>query len=82
MSRYLDMVDHPSHVGNSLPEQLSELASEIRQELSHETGPERGGIWGRIWASWSSPSRFTAVLRRRGTNSSGTSVTRCTFTSC
>jgi len=33
MSRYLDMVDHPSHVRKLTPDQLTELASEIRQEL-------------------------------------------------
>ncbi|MBX3732131.1 MAG: 1-deoxy-D-xylulose-5-phosphate synthase [Verrucomicrobiae bacterium] len=33
MSRYLDMVDHPSHVRKLTPEQLAELASEVRQEL-------------------------------------------------
>ena len=33
MSRYLDMVDHPSHVRKLTPEQLTELSGEIRQEL-------------------------------------------------
>ena len=33
MSRYLDMVDHPSHVKKLTPEQLGELASDIRHEL-------------------------------------------------
>ena len=33
MSRYLDMVDHPSHVKKLTPEQLSELAVDIRHEL-------------------------------------------------
>jgi 1-deoxy-D-xylulose-5-phosphate synthase len=33
MSRYLDMVDHPSHVRKLTPEQLTELAAEIREEL-------------------------------------------------
>jgi len=33
MSRYLDMVDHPSHVRKLTPDQLTELAAEIRQEL-------------------------------------------------
>lgn len=33
MSRYLDMVDHPSHVKNLTFDQLQLLAAEIRQEL-------------------------------------------------
>ncbi len=33
MSRYLEMVDHPSHVRKLTPEQLTELASDIRREL-------------------------------------------------
>jgi len=33
MSRFLDMVDHPSHVRKLTPDQLTELAAEIRQEL-------------------------------------------------
>jgi 1-deoxy-D-xylulose-5-phosphate synthase len=33
MSRYLDMVDHPSHVKKLTPEQLTELAGDIRREL-------------------------------------------------
>ena len=33
MSRYLEMVDHPSHVKKLTPEQLTELAVDIRQEL-------------------------------------------------
>lgn len=33
MSRYLDMVDQPSHVKKLTPEQLAELASDVRQEL-------------------------------------------------
>ena len=33
MSRYLDMVDHPSHVKKLTLDQLSELAVEVRQEL-------------------------------------------------
>ncbi len=33
MSRYLDMVDHPSHVKKLTPEQLVELAADIRTEL-------------------------------------------------
>ncbi len=33
MSRYLDMVDHPSHVKKLTVDQLSELAVEIRHEL-------------------------------------------------
>ncbi len=33
MSRYLDMVDHPSHVKKLTPEQLEHLASDLRQEL-------------------------------------------------
>ena len=33
MSRYLEMVDHPSHVKKLTPEQLTELAADIRQEL-------------------------------------------------
>src|SRR5580658_9958497 len=33
MNRYLDMVDHPSHVKKLTLEQLSQLAQEIRHEL-------------------------------------------------
>ncbi len=33
MSRYLDMVDHPSHVRKLTPDQLTELAADLRQEL-------------------------------------------------
>src|ERR1700691_83248 len=33
MNRYLDMVDHPSHVKKLTPEQLQQLAEEIRYEL-------------------------------------------------
>ncbi len=33
MSRYLEMVDHPSHLKKLTPEQLAELAGDIRQEL-------------------------------------------------
>ena len=33
MSRYLEMVDHPSHVKKLTPEQLTELAVDVRQEL-------------------------------------------------
>jgi len=33
MNRYLDMVDHPSHVKKLTPEQLGQLAGEIRHEL-------------------------------------------------
>ncbi len=33
MSRYLDMVDHPSHVKKLTPEQLTHLAADIRTEL-------------------------------------------------
>jgi 1-deoxy-D-xylulose-5-phosphate synthase len=33
MNRYLDMVDHPSHVKKLTLEQLTQLAGEIRQEL-------------------------------------------------
>src|SRR5580698_1087931 len=33
MNRYLDMVDHPSHVKKLTQEQLGQLASEIRHEL-------------------------------------------------
>lgn len=33
MSRYFDMVDHPSHVKKLTLEQLEELATELRQEL-------------------------------------------------
>jgi 1-deoxy-D-xylulose-5-phosphate synthase len=33
MSRYLDMVDHPSHVKNLTLEQLQQLAEELRYEL-------------------------------------------------
>jgi 1-deoxy-D-xylulose-5-phosphate synthase len=33
MSRYLDMVDHPSHVKKLTPEQLTQLAEDIRHEL-------------------------------------------------
>jgi 1-deoxy-D-xylulose-5-phosphate synthase len=33
MSRYLDMVDHPSHVKNLTSEQLQKLAEEIRHDL-------------------------------------------------
>jgi len=33
MSRYLDMVDHPSHVKKLTPDQLTELAADIRHEL-------------------------------------------------
>jgi 1-deoxy-D-xylulose-5-phosphate synthase len=33
MSRYLDMVDHPSHVKKLTPEQLQELAGDLRREL-------------------------------------------------
>lgn len=33
MTRYLDMVDHPSHVKKLTLEQLARLAAEIRQEL-------------------------------------------------
>src|ERR1041385_1398297 len=33
MSRYLDMVDHPSHVKKLTVSQLQQLAEEIRQEL-------------------------------------------------
>ena len=33
MSRYLDMVDHPSHVKKLTPEQLTSLAADIRTEL-------------------------------------------------
>lgn len=33
MSRYLEMVDHPSHLKKLTPEQLAELALDIRQEL-------------------------------------------------
>lgn len=33
MSRYLDMVDHPSHVKKLTPEQLVHLADDIRTEL-------------------------------------------------
>ena len=33
MSRYLDMVDHPSHVRKLTPDQLTELAADIRNEL-------------------------------------------------
>jgi 1-deoxy-D-xylulose-5-phosphate synthase len=33
MNRYLDMVDHPSHVKKLTPEQLGQLAAEIRHEL-------------------------------------------------
>lgn len=33
MSRYLDMVDHPSHVKKLTPEQLTHLAEDIRTEL-------------------------------------------------
>ncbi len=33
MSRYLEMVDHPSHLKKLTPEQLAELAGDVRQEL-------------------------------------------------
>ena len=33
MSRYIDMVDHPSHVKKLTMEQLQQLAAEIRQDL-------------------------------------------------
>ena len=33
MSRYLEMVDHPSHLKKLTPDQLAELAGDIRQEL-------------------------------------------------
>src|SRR6202167_6390590 len=33
MNRYLDMVDHPSHVKKLTPEQLQQLAEEIRNDL-------------------------------------------------
>ena len=46
-SRFLDMVDHPSHVKKLTGEQLTQLAAEIRQELitttealHHATNPE------------------------------------------
>ena len=33
MSRYLDMVDNPTHVKKLTPDQLGQLAAEIREEL-------------------------------------------------
>ena len=33
MNRYLDMVDHPSHIKKLKLDQLLQLATEIRQEL-------------------------------------------------
>src|SRR4051794_24528865 len=33
MSRFLDMVDHPSHVKKLTLDQMTQLAAEIRQEL-------------------------------------------------
>jgi 1-deoxy-D-xylulose-5-phosphate synthase len=33
MNRFLDMVDHPSHVKKLTPEQLTQLAADVRQEL-------------------------------------------------
>ena len=36
MSRYLDMVDDPSHVKKLTLDQLQSLAEEIRQEIGRE----------------------------------------------
>ena len=41
MSRYLDMVDHPSHVKKLTMEQLQQLAAEIRHELITKLAKER-----------------------------------------
>src|ERR1041385_6710668 len=45
MSRYLEMVDNPSHVKKLTPPQLNQLAEEIRTELITKLS-ERGGHLG------------------------------------
>ncbi|HEY3861424.1 MAG TPA: 1-deoxy-D-xylulose-5-phosphate synthase [Verrucomicrobiae bacterium] len=44
MNRYLDMVDHPSHVKKLTPEQLHYLAEEIRHELINKLAKNGGHL--------------------------------------
>ncbi len=44
MNRYLDMVDHPSHVKNLTPQQLTQLAEEIRYELINKLAKYGGHL--------------------------------------
>lgn len=81
MSRYLDMVDHPSHVRKLTPEQLAELASEVRQELITKLARNGGHLGPNLGVV-----ELTIALHRcfetPGTSLSGMSATRCTSTSC
>ena len=44
MSRYLDMVDHPSHVKKLTLEQLTQLAGEIRHDLINKLARNGGHL--------------------------------------
>ena len=44
MSRYLDMVDHPSHVKKLTTEQLSQLAEDVRHELITKLAKNGGHV--------------------------------------
>jgi 1-deoxy-D-xylulose-5-phosphate synthase len=44
MSRYIDMVDHPSHVKKLTPEQLQTLSAEIRHELITKLAKNGGHV--------------------------------------
>jgi 1-deoxy-D-xylulose-5-phosphate synthase len=52
MNRYLDMVDHPSHVKKLTLEQLGQLAEEIRHELITKLA-KNGGHLGPNLGWWS-----------------------------
>src|ERR1700743_3187875 len=49
MSRYLDMVDHPSHVKKLTLDQLQSLANELRHELITKLAKNGGHLGPNLW---------------------------------